>query len=189
MTPQTVVILVLVIVLAVAVVAILVYHTRRRAQLRAQFGPEYDRAVKTAGSTTRAETALEARARRVRTYSIVALSADDRARYSQAWRQLQARFVDEPSAAVAEADTLVTDVMARRGYPMTEFEQRAEDLSVDHPAVVDHYREAHRIAVRHADVGAGVTTEDLRQALVHYRALFEDLLGAENAELQRRRPA
>ena len=189
MTPQTLVILVLVIVLAAAAIAIIVYQTRRRAHLREQFGSEYDRAVKTAGSTRRAETVLEARARRVHAYHIVALSPEDRTRYSQAWRQLQARFVDEPAASVAEADALVTDVMARRGYPMAEFEQRAEDLSVDHPAVVEHYREAHRIAIRHAELRAGASTEDLRQALVHYRALFEDLLGAGTADLQRRRPA
>jgi hypothetical protein len=103
-------------------------------------------------------------------------------RFSTAWRQLQARFVDDPTGAVREADRLVTDLMATRGYPMTDFDRRAEDLSVDHPEVVNHYRAAHQIA----SAWDRVTTEDLRQAVMHYRALFQDLLEVGGSQ---RRPA
>jgi hypothetical protein len=180
---DTTVLVVLVVALALAGIAL--YFFRRRTVLRQRFGPEYERAVEAAGSPMRAEAELEARAKRVSKYQIHPLSPDDGVRFSTAWRQLQGRFVDDPAGAVGEADRLVTDLMATRGYPMTDFDRRAEDLSVDHPEVVNHYREAHQIATRR-DGRDRVTTEDLRQAVMHYRALFEELLEVGGS---RRRPA
>ncbi len=177
--------LVVVLVVALALIGIALYFVRRRTALRQRFGPEYERTVQAAGSPMRAEAELEARARRVSKYDVHPLSPDDGVRFSTAWRQVQARFVDDPDGAVSEADRLVTDLMATRGYPMTDFDRRAEDLSVDHPEVVTHYREAHQIASRQSARG-GVTTEDLRQAVMHYRALFEELLEVGGS---RRRPA
>jgi hypothetical protein len=176
--------LILVIAAVLAVAVVFAYFARRRAQLRARFGPEYDRAVDDVGSARRAEAQLEARAKRVTKYDIRPLRREESVQFSNRWRQVQSKFVDDPASAVAEADTLVTELMTARGYPMVDFDRRAEDLSVDHANVVHHYREAHAIAVRHARRGA--STEDLRQAVVHYRALFDDLLHVREAE---RRPA
>ena len=166
----------LILIITVVIAAILVlwfgYMSSRRAQLKAHFGPEYDRTVKDVGNPRKAEALLDARAKRVSRYSIRSLSPEEHQRFLAAWTDVQARFVDDPAGAVA--DVLVADLMEARGYPTTDFDHRAEDVSVDHPAVVPHYREAHEIAVRHAR--AGVATEDLRQAIVHYRALFDDLL-------------
>jgi hypothetical protein len=151
-----------------------VMETRRRRRLRARFGPEYERTVHDVGNVRRAEATLEARARRVERLQIRALSAADSARFAETWRELQTRFVDAPQEAVTEADRLIGEVMTARGYPLGDFDQRSADISVDHPQVVAHYRAARDIARRQ---GSGeATTEDLRQALVHYRALFEDLL-------------
>jgi hypothetical protein len=147
---------------------------QRRARLKKQFGPEYDRAVRDTGNLRQAESLLEARARRVRKYEIRALSSDERATFAESWRKLQTRFIDEPTVAVEDADQLVTDLMTARGYPMADFDRHVEDLSVNYPNVVSHYRDAHAIALRHA--GPGATTEELRQALVHYRTLFDELL-------------
>lgn len=177
--------LILVVVAALVVVAI--YFVRRHTLLRQRFGPEYDRVVQAAGGTVRADAELAARAKRVSRYEIRPLTPDEGARFSLAWRQLQSRFVDDPAAAVGEADRLVTDLMAKRGYPMADFDRRAEDLSVDHPVVVSHYREAHQIVAKQADPHRKTSTEELRQAVRHYRALFEDLL--EIANTPSRRPA
>jgi hypothetical protein len=167
--------LIVIVVAVLAVAGLVGYAMQRRVALRKRFGPEYEEAVRAAGSPLRAEAQLEARAKRVQHYEIRPLAAEERNRFVEAWRQLQSRFVDNPAGSVAEADRLVTDLMATRGYPMTEFDRQAEDLSVDHPAVVSHYRAAHRIAV---DQGRrDISTEDLRQAVKHYRILFEDLLG------------
>ena len=163
-----------VVILILALVGLLVYMGRRRVQLKARFGPEYERAVRDAGSPLKAEAALDARTRRVSKYTIRALTADESDHFRNAWHQVQGKFVDDPAATVAEADVLVTDLMNTRGYPTSDFEQRVEYVSVDHPSVVNHYRDAHAIAVRHAR--NGVSTEDLRKAIVHYRSLFDDLL-------------
>lgn len=174
-TPVLIVIVVSILVIA----AFVAYELSRRAGLKKRFGSEYNEAVRQTGSPLRAESQLEARARRVRHYDIRPLAGDERRRFVDAWRELQSRFVDNPSGSVAEADRLVTEVMAARGYPMAEFDRQAEDLSVDHPHVVSHYRAAHQIAE-----GQGrrqISTEDLRQAVRHYRALFEDLLGVADA--------
>jgi hypothetical protein len=168
---------VIAIVIAVLVVAVLVWtftRQKRSAQLRQRFGPEYDRTLHESKSARRAEAELEKRARRVDHLDIRPLPPDQRVRYQERWKAQQARFVDEPKAAIVEADHLVAEVMELRGYPVTNFEQRAADVSVDHPRVVDNYRAAHAIAER--DERGQATTEDLRQAMVYYRSLFEDLL-------------
>jgi hypothetical protein len=147
---------------------------RRSERLRDRFGPEYERTIEQADDRRAAEKELEARQQRVDSLEIRTLSGPDRARFGERWRVVQGLFVDDPSMAVEQADTLIGEVMRARGYPVGDFEQRAADVSVDHPQVVDHYRTAHRIAERR--IAGGVDTEELRQAFVHYRALFADLL-------------
>jgi len=158
----------------IGIVAFLVMQKRRSANLRAQFGPEYERTVSQGGDRKRAEAMLAERAERVRSFHLRPLSSADRIRFLEVWTRVQADFVDNPSAAVAEADQLLGQVMTTRGYPVTDFEQRAADISVDHPVVVQNYRAAHEIALRHERGEAG--TEDLRKAMIHYRGLFEDLV-------------
>ena len=173
----------LVLVLAVALVAVIavavwLYTQKRRTeQLRTSFGPEYDRAVREQHDTGKAEQVLEERKERVERLHIRPLSEQDRERFAERWRSVQAQFVDDPKGATTEADRLVGEVMQARGYPVGDFEQRAADVSVNHPRVVEHYRAAHGIAQRQERGEA--ETEDLRQAMVHYRALFEDLLETE----------
>jgi hypothetical protein len=171
---STMLIVAAVAVMAAVVIAWLIVRRQRRAHLRERFGPEYDRTVRAVGTTARAETVLAEREERVRAYNIRPLTEEERGRYSEAWRRVQARFVDDPAAAVTEADALVNEVMNTRGYPMADFDRRAEDLTVEHANVVHHYRAARDIAGRHARHLA--STEELRQALVHYRELFADLL-------------
>ena len=172
MSNSTEIILVIGLAAVVLVVAWLLIARRRTEKLRERFGPEYQQAVKEHGS--RAEAVLERREKRVEKYHIISLTNEDRSRFAEAWRKTQSRFVDDPKAAVLEADRLVCDVMKTRGYPLGEFEELAADVSVDHPHVVNNYRAAHAIAER---TGRGdVNTEDLRRAMVYYRDLFEDLL-------------
>jgi hypothetical protein len=146
----------------------------RSAELRDKFGPEYRHAVETAGSRKRAEKDLLARANEVDKYDIRPLTAAERDRYRADWQRVEQRFVERPVAAVAEADELVADIMRVQGYPMGDFDKHAADLSVKHPRVVEHYRAGHHV-IGGAD--AKPSTEDLRQAMLHYRALFEELLG------------
>jgi FtsZ-interacting cell division protein ZipA len=175
---------VILIVLALLVVLALVAGRQRRSRrLRGRFGPEYDRTVAQAGDRREAEAELEERTARRQRLDIVPLDPADRARYLEAWRQTQARFVDEPAEATREADRLITAVMRDRGYPVDDFEQRAADVSVDHPQVVDDYRAAQAIAA--ANERSEASTEDLRQALVHYRSLFEELLDVDRADQDR----
>lgn len=169
----TIAILVVVIVVLAGVVAFLLWRNNARRRLRSRFGPEYERAVQETGSRRAAEERLQRREARVRSYSIHPLSPEHRARFTAEWRAVQAEFVDDPRRAVSEADQLLGEVMAARGYPVLEFEQQAADLSVDYPEVVQNYRAGHDIALRHAEGRAG--TEELRQAMVHYRALFDEL--------------
>jgi len=149
-------------------------NTQRRASLRREFGPEYDRLVESCGDRDQAERELAAREHRVKKLHIRLLSPQERDGFGAAWAGIQHRFVDEPVGAVADADRLVKEVMQRRGYPMDNFDQRVADLSVNHASVVQHYRAARALAASSAQGHAG--TEDLRQAIVHYRALFSDLL-------------
>ncbi len=158
---------------AVLVIAWVVIRKQRTMRLRQQFGPEYDRAVRE-GGPQHAESVLLDREKRVREFQIHELPADERERFVTEWRIVQSRFVDDPQGAVAEADLLVDRLMQARGYPTSDFEQRAADISVSHPRVVDNYRAAHQIAVRHQRGEA--STEDLRNAIIYYRSLFDDLL-------------
>lgn len=174
MDPTTAVLIVIIIVLA-TLAAFLFWRYQSRAHLRTHFGPEYSRTIEESGSRQVAEDRLRRREKRVHSYAIHPLPADQRARYIASWRTLQADFVDDPRAAVMAADRLLSDVMNARGYPVMEFEQQAADLSVEHPFVVQNYRAAHEIALRHERGRAG--TEDLRKAMVHYRALFNELIG------------
>jgi hypothetical protein len=172
-------IIVVVIVVAVAAIAALAWWAsakRRTTDLRERFGPEYDRTVERTGDDRRAaEAELAARRERRERLDIRELDPASRQRYAASWNDVQARFVDQPAASLAQADELVLLVMRERGYPMDDFDQRAADISVDHPQVVEHYRAAHVISGRTGSQQA--TTEDMRQGLVHYRALFAELLG------------
>ncbi len=167
--------IIFIIVLVVVAALVFVFSRQRRsARLREQFGPEYERAVGETGSRHAAEAELEERRNRLEKLEIAPLDAAARERYLERWHLVQAKFVDSPTAATRAADQLINEVMRDRGYPVEEFEQRAADISVDHARVVDDYRAAH--AVAEANERSEASTEDLRQALVHYRSLFEDLL-------------
>ena len=172
---DTTLVMVLIVVVVLAIVGWLFWQRQRTNQVRERFGPEFDRAVEDHGDPTKAARALEAREKRVEHLAIHPLAPDDQTRFADAWRAVQARFVDNPTGAIREADALVAEVMRARGYPVGDFEQRAADISVDHPHVVDNYRLAHEIAARNERGEA--STEDLRKATLAYRALFEDLLG------------
>jgi len=175
MTAQTWTIVGVVAVLGLLALAAWFFYRRRQSgQLQQRFGPEYGRTVGDLGSRAKAESELKARESRVERLNIIALAPAEATRFSQAWSALQGRFVDNPKGVVAQADQLVRDLMLARGYPVGDFERRAADISVDHPAVVEHYRAAQAIAVR--DQRGAADTEEQRQAVVHYRALFDELL-------------
>jgi len=165
------------VVIAVLVIAglALAWMRYRSERLRSRFGPEYVRAVEDTGGQRQAEAALQARTARVRKYHLKPLADDERMRFAAAWRRVQAKFVDDPAGAARSADDLLGDVMNVRGYPQADIDQRLEDLSVDHGEAVQNYRLAREIVGKHARGDAG--TEDMRQAMIHYRTLFEDLLG------------
>lgn len=168
---------ILIVVAAVVLIAIIAWvaaRSRRSKQLQEGFGPEYERTVERSGDRRAAESELEARRERREELDIRALQPAARERYVSAWHQTQARFVDAPADALTEADSLLTSVMAERGYPMEDFDQRSADVSVDHPTVVENYRAAHAIST--ASGRGQASTEDMRQAMVHYRALFEELV-------------
>jgi hypothetical protein len=169
---QTWVIAVLVLIGLIAIAWILT-RERHSRHLQERFGPEYRRVVAERGDRTKAEAELRAREKRVERFKIVPLAPADAARFGGEWDGLQARFVDDPKAVVAEADRLVRDLMATRGYPMSDFERQAADLSVDHPAVVENYRAANAIVVLNERGDA--STEQLRKAVVYYRDLFDEL--------------
>jgi len=160
-------------IIAVLLIIWAVVRQRRTANLKKRYGPEYERIAVESGPR-KAETTLLEREKRVEKFNIRPLPLDERERFITDWRNVQSRFVDDPKGAVEQADQLVDRVMRARGYPMTDFEQRAADISVTHPHVVSNYRAAHQIALRHQQGQA--TTEDLRQAMIYYRSLFDDLL-------------
>src|ERR1700691_690873 len=183
MTQTQMAVLVIAAIVVVAVVALLVLR-RRSAKLRARFGSEYDRVVAEKGNRFKAEAQLENIEKRVKSYSLLPLGAADRDRFQQSWRKIQATFVDDPAGALSAADQLIGTVMLACGYPPSDFENRAAEISADHATVVDHYRAGHDIAVRHSQRQA--TTEDLRKAMLHYRALFDELVGEEQVPLRAR---
>ena len=162
------------VVLVVALFAWTAYKARKRKALQERFGSEYDRAVADAPNRREAESELSEREKRRQELQITPLAPESRDRYSSRWHNTQAQFVDDPEQAIGEADRLIQEVMRERGYPVEDFDQRASDLSVDHPEVITNYRAAHDIS-RANDRGKA-STEDLRTAMVHYRALFAELL-------------
>ena len=172
------IVLAAVVVVILAVLAWFLVRRRRRttAELRQRFGSEYDRAVREHGSQRKAEAKLADREERVEKLKLRDLDPMERERFSKQWESVQSRFVDSPKGAVAEADDLVSSLMKTRGYPVSDFDQRAADISVDHPRVVENYRSGHEIALRVGKNGA--TTEDLRTAMIHYRSLFVELVQA-----------
>lgn len=167
-------IIVLIVVIAIVVAIVVRERRRKTARLRNLFGSEYDRAVTQHGSERSAEAQLAAREERVQHFHIHDLAPTERERFVNEWQSVQARFVDHPRGSVVEADELVSSLMQARGYPMADFEQRAADVSVNYPRVVEYYRSAHAVALRLA--GDEISTEDLRAAMLQYRVLFEELL-------------
>jgi hypothetical protein len=166
-------VLIVLVIIAVSVATWAVVERQRALRIRQKFGPEYDRLANQL-SPRSAASVLEGREKRVSRFRIRSLRKDERARFSADWRNIQEQFVDDPGGAVAGADNLIQEALKTRGYPMSEFEQRTADLSVEYPQVVESYRTAHRIAME-AERGA-VSTEQLRQAMQHYKVLFEDVL-------------
>jgi hypothetical protein len=177
-----------VLIVAIAAIAVVLFalwymQRQRRDHLRSRFGPEYDRAIRETGDVGKAESMLSNRERRVEKLSIRPLSAEESGRYSGSWRVIQARFVDDPRGALTDADALIREVMTARGYPMSNWDQRIADISVDHPRVVDNYRTGHDIALRHERGEA--STEDLRRAMIAYRELFAELVEPPRDTLRR----
>lgn len=171
---QTWIILAATVVIGLAAIGAWFYRKKQSHRLQEHFGPEYDRTVNELGSRTKGESDLMAREKRVGRLQILPLAPPEAARFTEAWRALQSRFVDNPKGVVVEAEQLVRELMEKRGYPMGDFERRAGDISVDHPDVVANYRSAQAIAVR--DQQGSADTEELRKAVVYYRALFDELL-------------
>jgi hypothetical protein len=172
---KTIILAIIIIAIVVAAVAWAMVRQQRTQRLKRRFGPEYGLAVARHRSRYKGEAELQAREQRVSQFTIVPLTPADATRFSEAWSALQIRFVDNPRGVVAQADQLVRELMAKRGYPMGDFERRAADISVDYPALVSNYRSAQLIASR--DASGEADTEELRQAVVHYRTLFDELLG------------
>jgi len=184
MTNEMLMIIAIVVVAVALVVGMwLLLRQRRTAALRARFGPEYDHVLQSARTPAEAERELQQRQARVETFSIKPLSREDADRFGAEWRSVQARFVDDPRIAVVEADRLIGDVMRSRGYPVDDPNRRLDDLSVDHAHVLNHYRAGREIVARHEDGQA--STEDLRQAMVHFRALFDELVAGNRPSVRR----
>jgi len=175
MRTDTAIAAVLLIALVISVIAWLVMQKQRTLKLKQRFGAEYHMTVSEFGSRVRAEAELMSREKRVAGFDIVPLTPADAVRFTQAWSALQSRFIDNPEGVVLDADHLVRELMARRGYPMGDFERRAADISVDYPGIVAAYRAAQEIAAR--DERGEADIEELRKAVVHYRTLFDELLG------------
>jgi hypothetical protein len=172
------ILIVIAVALVVVALAWLVTSRRRSTRLQERFGPEYNRVTSTSESKREAEAELTRREERREKIDVRPLPEESRARYAEEWKVVQAEFVDEPSRAVARADSLLQRIMGDRGYPVEKFDQRVADLSVDHPKVVENYREGHRLATK--GDGNGSDTEDLRQAMRHYQALFEELVESDS---------
>jgi hypothetical protein len=173
MSTTAIVIGIVIAVVLVGAVIVLIARNRRSERLRTRFGPEYSRALEETGSKTQAEAKLKKLEKRVEHLDIRPLSPVTRANFVAAWQKIQARFVDDPRVALTEADKLIQEILVARGYPLSDFDQRAADISVNHALIVEHYRAGHDIAVEHAKGRA--STEAMRQAMIHYRALFAEL--------------
>ena len=176
---QTLAVVIVVAVLLVGAVGWMAWSSYQTRRLRQRFGPEYDATVKRLGSKAKAEAELRRREKRVASFEIVPLAPADATRFSQAWTRLQGSFVDDPKGVLIEADRLVRELLLKRGYPVADFDLRAADISVGHPVVVNNYRAAQRIVS--LDQRGEASTEDLRKAVVHFRALFDELLGTRKA--------
>jgi hypothetical protein len=183
MSSTQIAVLVVGVIVVIAVAAVLILQNRTK-KLRARFGPEYDRAVAASGNRFKAEIQLEKVENRVSRYPLRSLTAADRDDFQRSWRTIQAKFVDDPAGAFVEADQLLGAAMSACGYPPSDFENRAAEISVDHATVVEQYRAGHEIAVRQSQRQA--TTEDLRKGMVHYRALFDELTQEGPASLRAR---
>ena len=181
MDPKILIPVIIVVAALIVVAAVLIARQRKSKHLKQQFGPEYDRAVEQQGGARHAEVILLEREKRVEKFSLRPLPPSDRERYAEDWAAIQRRFVDDPANAVNQADTLVNTVLAARGYPVGEAEQRAADISVNYPSLVENYRAARVVMLRHSQSEA--STEDLRLAMVNFRSLFDELL--ETAKPQR----
>ena len=171
---QSWIILAAVVALGLVAIGAWFYRRKQSHNLQERFGPEYGRTLNELGGRTKGESELKAREKRVERLDILPLAPPEAARFTEAWRALQSRFIDNPKGVVVQAEQLVRELMEKRGYPMGDFERRAGDISVDHPDVVANYRSAQAIAVR--DQRGSADTEELRKAVVHYRALFDELL-------------
>ena len=167
-------------ILLIVAIAVVGWNAYQTSRLKKRFGPEYDAVLRRTGSKAKAEKELRQREKRVQHFQIVPLSAADAAKFSTAWNRLQGSFVDDPKGVLIQADQLVRELLTKRGYPMADFERRAADISVDHPVVVNNYRAAQRILSR--DQRGEADTEDMRKAVVHFRALFDELLGVSTAK-------
>jgi hypothetical protein len=174
MDPKILIPVIIVVAALIVIAAVLITRQRKSKHLKQQFGPEYDRAVEQQGNARHAEVILLEREKRVEKFSLRPLPPSDRARYAEDWAAVQRRFVDDPSNAVNQADTLVNTVLAARGYPVGEAEQQAADISVNYPSLVENYRAARVVMLRHSQRQA--STEDLRLAMVNFRSLFDELL-------------
>jgi len=174
-------------VVVVAIIAALAWNAYQTNRLKSRFGPEYDAVLRRTGNKAKAEKELRQREARVEKFQIVPLSPADAAKFSANWTRLQGSFVDDPKGVLIEADKLVRDLLVKRGYPVADFDLRAADISVDHPIVVNNYRAAQRIVS--LDQRGEASTEDLRKAVVHFRALFDELLGKTTAREQVAPPA
>lgn len=184
MNQQTVLIVAVVVVAAAVLLGVWYWsQQRKRERLREHFGPEYDRVASEEGDPKRADRILSQRQARVNKLDIRPLPASTRDDFVRRWREVQARFVDDPRGAITDADKLIGEAMVARGYPVGDFEQRAADVSVDHPNVVTDYRAAHDIALN--DRRQRASTEELRRAMVHYRSLFEDLVSSRDRAEER----
>ena len=171
---KSTIIVIAIVVIVLIVAGLLLMQRRRTEKLRSSFGPEYERAVRETGDKRKAEAELQERQKRVEKLEIRPLDSKQRQEFTSEWQRVQAEFVDDPESSIRNADILLQEVMTARGYPVKNFDQVAADLSVDHPTVVEHFRAAHDIAVRHSH-GEG-DTEDLRNAMINYRKLFDELV-------------
>lgn len=184
MDSQTLMVIGVGVVVLLLVLAVWAYTSRRqRVSLRERFGPEYERTVEAVGPE-RADAILRERAERVGRFNLHTLTTDQVNAFARDWRRIQSRFVDDPEGAVGEADQFITEVMTARGYPLADFDRRAADLSVDHPVVVENYRNARTLALRRQRGEAG--TEEMRQAVINYRALVDELLEVDAQDAHRR---